>query len=127
LTLTPSHTLLLAVAWVTDKERKLAEMYPEFFFMDVTSWMNNEGWGLFLMAGKDGNASAFTATRSFLPSEQRSVFHWIFWCCLPELVSENMIKANKLSLTDGDTHAYQPLQNLMSFKNLWVGQHALCE
>jgi hypothetical protein len=60
LKLTDSQSLLLAVAWVTDEELLLLEMFPEVWFMDVTSGTNKEGRGLFLVAGKDSNNNGFT-------------------------------------------------------------------
>ena len=74
MTLTENQKLLLMVCWVTDVELCLVQMYPEVFFMYVTAETNNEGRGLFLVAGKDGNNSGFTAARIFLPSEQMWVF-----------------------------------------------------
>jgi len=60
LKLTENQSMLLAVAWVTDEEHLLMQMFPEVWFMDVTSGTNKEGRGLFLVAGKDSNNNAFT-------------------------------------------------------------------
>lgn len=43
LKLTENQSMLLAVAWVTDQENLLMEMFPEVWFMDVTSGTNKEG------------------------------------------------------------------------------------
>jgi len=67
LMLREDQSLLLAVCWVSDDERRLAEMFPEVLYMDVTSQTNNEKRPLFLVAGKDSCGKSFTAARIFLP------------------------------------------------------------
>lgn len=63
----------------------------------------------------------------FLPSEKRWVFNWIYTHCLPELLGEDCVRANRLTLTDGDSDAYEPLQNLINERGLWgESQHGLC-
>ncbi|MGH7974394.1 MAG: hypothetical protein ACREBR_02615 [bacterium] len=127
LEISDSQSLLLAVAWVTDGERRLLSMHPEVLFMDVTMQTNKEKRGLFLVAGKDGNSKGFTGARIFLPSEQRWVFHWVFSHCLPALLTEQVIAMNQLVITDGDSDAYIPLRNLMQARKFWTGTHSLCE
>ena len=127
LKLTDSQSLLLAVAWVTDEELLLLEMFPEVWFMDVTSGTNKEGRGLFLVAGKDSNNNGFTGVRIFLPSEQLWVFDWIYRDCLPSLLGEDIIRRNQLCLTDGDPQMYGALRTQQLNKEVWQGQHALCE
>jgi len=61
---------LLAVDWISDNERRPVQCSLRFF-MDVTSQTNIEKRGLFIVAGKDSCARGFTATRIFLPSEQK--------------------------------------------------------
>jgi hypothetical protein len=78
LQLTDSQSILLVGAWISDDERRLASMFPEVLFMDVTSQTNNEKRDLFMVAGKDSHGRGFTATCIFLPSEQKWVFRWIF-------------------------------------------------
>ncbi|MGH7974011.1 MAG: hypothetical protein ACREBR_00695, partial [bacterium] len=80
LQLSDSQSLLLAVAWVTDSERRLINMHPKVLFMDVTAQTNEEKRGLFLVAGKDGNSKGFT--------------------------TERVIAMNQLVITDGDSDAY---------------------
>ena len=93
--LTDSQSLLLAIAWISDTEHRLVRMFPEVLFMDVTSQTNNEKRGLFLAAGKDSNAQAFTACHIVLPSEQRWVFQWIFSHGLPFLFGPNVLRLNR--------------------------------
>ena len=110
-----------------DDELMLLEMFPEVWFMDVTSGTNKEGRGLFLVAGKDSNNNGFTGVRIFLPSEQLWVFDWMFRDCLPSLIGVDIIKRNKLCLTDGDPQMYGALRAQQMRKDIWQGEHALCE
>ncbi|MGH7974223.1 MAG: hypothetical protein ACREBR_01760, partial [bacterium] len=127
LQLTESQSLLLAIGWVTDGERRLARMYPEVFMMDVTSQTNSEKRDLFIVAGKDNNVSGFTAARVFIPSEKQWVFRWIYSNCLPLLLGEEVITKTKLVLTDGDTDMYSPLHLLIKEKKIWGNcMHGLC-
>jgi len=127
LMLSDSQELLLAVGWVLDHELQLLSMFPEVFFMDVTCKTNKEGRGLFLVAGKDGNNCGFTAARIFLPSEQRWVFDWIFSTALPSLLSEEVIRKNKLCVTDGDPQMFEALRSQQAKREVWLGSHVFCE
>jgi len=127
LKLTENQSMLLAVAWVTDEELLLMQMFPEVWFMDVTCATNKEGRGLFLVAGKDSNNNAFTGVRIFLPSEQLWVFDWIFRDCLPTLLGRELVQRNHLCVTDGDPQMYGPLRVLQQTKEVWRGNHVLCE
>lgn len=122
-----TQSILLAIGWITDDEKRLVSLYPEVLFMDVTSQTNNEKRGLFLVAGKDSTGSAFTATRMFLPSEQKWVFHWIFKHALPLLLGTTSIKRNSIVITDGDCNIYDSLNDETTIGGIWEGtQHFLC-
>ena len=126
--LTDRQSLLLAIAWITDTERRLVSMFPEVLYMDVTSQTNNEKRGLFLVAGKDGNGEAFTALRIYLPSEQKWVFQWIFSHCLPFLLGNRVLSRNNLCITDGDKNKYDSLGDQFSECTAWCNsKHVLCE
>lgn len=128
LTLHDDQSLLLAVCWITNEERRLTEMFPEVLYMDVTSQTNNEKRPLFLVAGKDNYGRSFTAARIFLPSEQSWVFRWIFQNCLPELFGDRVTKRNKLVITDGDSHCYDAFKEAALQCGPWEGSsHLLCQ
>jgi hypothetical protein len=128
LQLTDSQSILLAVAWISDEERRLVSMFPEVLFMDVTSQTNNEKRGLFMVAGKDSHGRGFTATRIFLPSEQKWVFRWIFSHALPFLFSQSVLKRNCVVITDGDSNMYEALNEQTYQGGLWQGtHHFLCQ
>jgi hypothetical protein len=60
--------ILLAVAWVRADERRLFEMFPEIFMLDVTHATNIEARPLAVSASIDANMETFTPMRAFLPS-----------------------------------------------------------
>jgi hypothetical protein len=128
LKLSDDQSILLAVGWISDSERRLVSMFPEVLFMDVTSQTNNEKRGLFVVAGKDSCARGFTATRIFLPSEQKWVFSWIFGSALPFLFGHSVLKKNHIVITDGDSNMYESLIEHTSYEGLWYGtHHLLCQ
>jgi hypothetical protein len=128
LKLSVDQSILLAVGWISDNERRLVSMFPEVLFMDVTSQTNNEKRGLFVVAGKDSCARGFTATRIFLPSEQKWVFSWIFGYALPFLFGHSVLKRNKIVITDGDSNMYESLNEHTCYGGLWHGtHHLLCQ
>ena len=55
------------------------------------------------------------------------MFDWIFCDCLPSLLGLDIIKRNKLCLTDGDPQMYGALRTQQMNKDVWQGEHALCE
>ena len=79
------------------------------------------------MAGKDSNNYGFTGVRIFLPSKQLWLFDWIFRDCLPILLGLDIIKRDKLCITDGDPQMYGALRAQQMNKVVWQGEHALCE
>ena len=110
LKLSGTPDILLAVAWMTNEELRYLQMFPEVWYVDVTSQTNNEKRQLLVLAGKDGMKRGFTGIRVFLPSEQRWIFDWFFNDCIIELLGVELIKRNKLIITDGDPHMYGPLR-----------------
>ncbi|MGH7974328.1 MAG: hypothetical protein ACREBR_02285, partial [bacterium] len=59
--------------------------------------------------------------------EKKWVFSWIYTHFLPELLGEECVRANRLTVTDGDSDSYEPLQNLISEGGLWgESRHILC-
>jgi len=119
LKLSDNQSLLLAVAWTTDDEVLLMEMFPEVWFLDVTAGTNKEGRGLFLVVGKDSSNMGFTGVTILLPSEKLWVFDWIFRHCLPSLLPTSTIRRNKVCVTDGDPQMYRALRTQQAHRNVW--------
>jgi hypothetical protein len=117
--------ILIAVAWVTNEEKRLFELFPEVLKADVTSQTNKEKRPLFLVVGKDSYGKTFTVLRCFMPSEQKWMFQWLWETGIPILVPKSALQRNVLLLTDGDFNEYEPFVNARD--TLYPhSQHGLC-
>jgi len=94
--------MLLAVAWTTTEQQRLAEMFPEVSCTDITEKTNAEKRPLILDVGKDGNNRNFTVLSAFLPSKARWIFDWYHGVAKPSLLSPLTLELNALNLTDED-------------------------
>ena len=108
LKLAKSKKLLLLFMWITDEELRLLKMHPESISWDVTHQTNKQKRDLFVGVAKDGNNHGFHVCHAFLPSQKRWVFSIIFRLCIPRLWGLDIVKRNRLSMTDGDTDEYVP-------------------
>jgi hypothetical protein len=104
--------ILLAVAWVREDERRLFEMFPEVFMIDVTHATNSEGRPLAVSASVDAHMKTFTPIRAFLPSECQWVFHWLWTTAIPTLLGRENIRRKELALSDGDSKIYTPFDSV---------------
>ena len=129
LKLTGTPEILLACAWMTDSELRQLQMFPEVWYADVTNQTNNEKRQLLVLAGKNGLNQGFTGMRVFLPSEQFWVFDWFFNTCLIQMLKPDLIKRNKIVITDCDPNLYDPLRVAQSIsQSAWyLSQHKLCQ
>lgn len=97
-----SAKMLLAIAWTTAEQQRLAEMFPEVSCTDITEKTNAEKRPLILDVGKDGNNRNFTMLSAFLPSKARWVFDWYHGVAKPSLLSPLTLQLNTLNMTDED-------------------------
>lgn len=104
--------ILLAVAWVRDDERRLFELFPEVFVVDVTYGTNREGRPLITSCAFDQNMKTFTPIRSFAPSECGWVFQWYFETAVPSLLPKEALSRTQLVITDGDTKMYNAFDSV---------------
>jgi hypothetical protein len=104
--------ILLALAWVRTDERRLFEMFPEIFMLDVTHGTNIEARPLAVSASIDAYMETFTPVRAFLPSECQWVFHWLWASAIPSLLGHENIRRIQLVLSDGDSKIYIPFDSL---------------
>jgi hypothetical protein len=104
--------ILLAVAWVRTDERRLFDMFPEIFMLDVTHNTNSEARPLAVSASIDAYMETFTPVRAFLPSECQWVFHWLWASAIPSLLGRETIRRIQLVLSDGDSKIYIPFDSV---------------
>lgn len=93
---------IIAIAWITDGDRRNFELYPEVWYSDVTFGTNNEKRPLFNVAGKDSFGKAFMGIKMFFMNQRLWMFTWEFQCVIPALLSSTIISCNRLILSDGD-------------------------
>ena len=128
LKISESQKMLLAFAWSTVEEQRMANMFPEFIAFDVTSQTNKEKRDLFLAAGLDGNNKTFVPFHCFMPSGSQWVYQWIYDSAIPMLLGKSFTNRNKLALTDGDFCEYVPLEESIRCNDYWKNStHGLCE
>jgi hypothetical protein len=117
--------ILLAVAWVRADERRLFELFPEVFMLDVTFGTNNEGRPLGISASMDAELKTFTPVRAFLPSECQWVFQWLWKTGIPILLGKENLSRVQLVLSDGDSKIYNAFNSVQ--KDIYPAAiHGLC-
>ncbi len=119
--------ILLAISLATDDMTRHVAMYPEVFYMDVTSNTNKQKRDLFLMIVKDANLQTFVGNLTIIPSGQRWVFSMIYKSFFIHLYGDRTIEKNRLCLTDDDGCEWGPLDDSINSIKCWSGsQHMLC-
>lgn len=98
--------ILIGVAWATQRERRMFDLFPEILQIDVTHQTNREGRPLAVTCSFDGNREVFTPVRAFLPSECKWVFNWLFAEAIPTLLGKEALRRTQLVLSDGDPKIY---------------------
>lgn len=119
--------ILLALSIATDEMARHVAMFPEVFYMDVTSKTNRQKRELFLMVVKDASGEAFVGNATIIPSQQRWVFQKIYQSFFVELYGEKIIQRNRLALTDDDQSEYGPFENSIKTIDCYSeSTHMLC-
>ena len=119
--------ILLALSLASDDMTRHVAMYPEVFYLDVTSNTNKQKRDLFLMIVKDANGHTFVGNVTIVPSGQRWVYAMIYKKIFIELYGEVTISRNRLALTDDDVAEWGPLDDCIASIKCWKNsQHMLC-
>jgi hypothetical protein len=109
LLLTSNEDLLIALAFVNPKERRLFKLFPHVLKIDCTPGTNNEKRPLLTITGRDSLGKMFTVMRVFLPNERAWVFRWMFQEVLPLLLGITYLQRVQVMITDGDSQEFQQL------------------
>ena len=120
--------VLLAFAWMTGRELRMFEKFPEMLCADVTEKTNLEKRGLFIVTGQDGNGKGFICFHCFMPNSQMDSFQWIFSEAIPQLLgnkAEDILGRNEVVITDGELALFSPLQTeTEDDESFWHGTRA---
>ena len=106
--------ILVAFAWCSDDELRLANMFPEFLSCDVTFGVTKEQRNLFLFAGIDGNNKVFTCFHCYMPSKEARAYNWALRSALVQLLTDNILVFNQCVACDQELAMYQPLRAMMA-------------
>ena len=119
--------ILLALSIATDDMVRHVQMFPEVFYLDVTSNTNRQKRNLFLMVVKDASGETFIGNGTVVPSEKRWVFHRVYHDFFLILYGEHTISRNRLIITDDDDAEHGPLDNLIVTTDYYKNTiHMLC-
>ena len=109
--LNSAQHLMIAIAWVLPKEKRLFNLYPEVLFIDITSDTNKEKRPLLTVTAKTALGSMFTIMRAFLPNEKTWIFRWLFSIVIPFSFPKSTLDRVRVIITDGDSQEYTQLDN----------------
>ncbi|CAJ1938754.1 unnamed protein product, partial [Cylindrotheca closterium] len=102
LTLDTGREALIAVSFVSKKQRRFFEMFPECLGMDVTHGTNAEKRPLFRLVGRTASNENIPLMTAYLPSLCDWVFHWLFDDAMPTLFEKENVAKLRLMMTDKD-------------------------
>jgi MULE transposase domain len=105
-TIKSESKVLLAVAWVTDAQRRMLALFPEALCADVMFKSNAEQRPLFSIDGKTSENETFRALHAFMPSTCRFVYQWLFSVAVPKLHSRRHLRRNEVMGLDGEERQY---------------------
>jgi hypothetical protein len=105
-TIKTESKVLLAVAWVTDAQRRMLALFPEALCADVMFKSNAEQRPLFSIDGKTSENETFRALHAFMPSTCRFVYQWLFSVAVPKLHSKHHLCRNEVMGLDGEERQY---------------------
>ena len=123
--LTVGKKVLIGCAWSREDERRLFELYPEVFMLDITMSTNNQRMPELVTCCPGPDMTFFSPVRVFVPSQCRWVFMWLFGYVFPKLLGLLALSRIELVLSDGDSKIYLSFDHyrLMYYTN---AKHGLC-
>ena len=119
--------ILLALSIASDEMMRHVHMFPEVFFMDVTSNTNRQKRELFILVVKDASGETFIGNATVIPSGKKWVFQKIYQTFFLNLYGPLTIRRNRLVITDDDRSQYGPLENCVATLECYAeSKHMLC-
>lgn len=118
-------SILLLIAWCTDKQRCLLTLFPKAASSDVIFKTNNEKRPALHICTKTSMNETFGGIYSFLPSQAIWAFDYMWSVCMPHFADKRFLQQNRQMNTDGNDKLYGPFA-------LWIpgtyvqSQHQLC-
>lgn len=94
--------VLVAVAWISNTQKRYFRMYPELIGIDCTFKTNAEKRPMFVLVARTTNGKNIPVLNAFFPSEASWVFGWMFEVCLPYLLGPDALQDIRLVTSDQD-------------------------
>jgi hypothetical protein len=95
--------LLLGLAYVYPKDKRVFKLFPRVLKIDCTSGTNDEKRPLLTIKVIDQNGRSWIIFRALPPNERVWTFKWIFQEVLPNLLGMEFLMEVKVIITDGDS------------------------
>lgn len=95
-------SVLVAVCWTSDQQRRYFQMFPEVIGFDITHKTNAEKRPMFIIVARTSNGKNIPIMNAFCPSEAKWVFNWMFEDALPYLFGKPVLQRVRLATTDQD-------------------------
>jgi hypothetical protein len=121
--------ILIGFAWTDDASHLRFDMFPELMAVDTTYSTNAEARALLIICGVNGRYNtSHVHTWSWMPSEQRWAFDWIFSDVIPLLHRPETLKRVKVLFTDQDSQLMLKVAEKQIQKHSWMKKvgHCLC-
>ena len=120
LDLSDDQTLLIALCWVAQFEKRLFNLFPKTMFVDCTADTNKEKRPLFTISGRDSNGKMFILLRAYFPNEQAWAFRWIFSTIFPKCFPSTTLRRIVFVCSDGDSQEFSQIDAAIRKFFPWV-------
>ena len=109
LNLKKEQSLMIAICWVTQFEKRQFNLFPRTLFVDCTSDTNKEKRPFFTISARDSNGKMFIVLRAFFPNEKTWAFRWIFSTVLPLCFPASVLDKIVYICSDGDSQEFSQI------------------
>jgi hypothetical protein len=95
--------LLLGLACIYPKEKRIFQLFPTVLKIDATSGTNDEKRPLLTITVADQNGKSFIIFRALLPNERAWTFKCLFQEVIPNMLGSDYLQQVVTIITDGDS------------------------
>jgi len=120
-----TEKIILLISVSSSEMVQLVAMYPEVWFMDVTSGTNRQKSDMFMLAIRTPHGITYPGNFTFLPSGKRWVFECIYRYAFIALFGSETCSRNRLALFDEDNAEYGPFENCIRTMPEYKNSHVM--
>jgi hypothetical protein len=119
--------VLVVVAWVTDKQRRLANCFPEAAGVDVQFGTNHEKRNLLMLMVKTAENKISGTFQYLMPSGARWATNFAAIKAIPSFLGPHFCRKLNALATDGEQKLYGPFVDQMTPRGIFPNcKHFLC-